>query len=169
MAGTVRISAAAALVAALAAGGVTSLGHAGTAVASNADRAAGHLEFYGHAVTQTPIDVAPAGESQGDQLIEHGLLYDHKGGRGIGRFTATCTTLTKAAGLPADWDCSLDAVLPGGQLYTRGYGLTAALFSGKKFAFGVVGGTGRYRGARGDGTIAVPNETDGSYVLDLLG
>ena len=45
------------------------------------------------------------------------------------------------------------------------------VFGGKPVAFAVLGGTGVYRPARGDGSIVVPtdvpNQTDASIVLRL--
>lgn len=159
-AGVGRILATGALSAVLAAGLVSA------AAAGDADPRR-RLTFFVHPTELTPIDLAPAGPSTGDLLVEHGTVFDREGGKRIGRFTATCTTLTASAGVPADTACTLDALLPDGQLYVRGLSTTERLFSGKATSFGVVGGTDRYREARGDGTIRVRNETDGLMSVRL--
>lgn len=129
-----------------------------------------HLSFFAHDTTQSSIDLAPKGESQGDTFVFHGLKYDKKGGTVVGRYGGTCTTLAKAKGLPADSTCAIDIILAGGQLYIEGIGSTADLFGGKKFTFGVIGGTGKYRSARGEGSFAVDvkHPTDALEVIDVI-
>ena len=89
----------------------------------------------------------------------------------IGRFGGGCTTLGVSSVVPEDSTCTLDYVLPKGQLFTQVIGTTAYLFSGKPFDFAIVGGTGAYRGARGDGTMRVPadvpDQTDAYAVFRI--
>lgn len=100
----------------------------------------------------------------------HGLKYDKKGGKVVGRYGGTCTTFAKAKGIPADTTCTIDIILAGGHLYLEGIGTTTDLFNGKKFTFGVTGGTGKYRGARGEGSFAVDvkHPTDALEVIDVI-
>lgn len=171
MSTTLRTSAAAVLAAALAAGGVATLAHASTAGASpTSAESTEHLTFFARDTTQTSIDLAPKGESQGDLLVFHGLKYDKKGGKVVGRYGGTCTTFAKAKGISADTTCTIDIILAGGHLYIEGIGTTTDLFNGKKFTFGVTGGTGKYRGARGEGSfvVDVKHPTDALEVIDVI-
>ncbi|HEY3604533.1 MAG TPA: hypothetical protein VGL04_07655, partial [Sporichthyaceae bacterium] len=121
---------------------------------------------------QTQLNVNPKGD-QGDLFVFHGLVFDHKGGKKIGRFGGSCTILESAPGLAADWSCNADYLLPGGQLHTEIFGDPAVLFNGKPFPFSILGGTGRYSDARGAGTMALPtnvkDQTDGDVKIRLGG
>jgi len=65
--------------------------------------------------------------------------------------------------------------LAGGQIVVQGLvDDTSALFEqGKPHPIDIVGGTGIYQNAHGDGTIQippdVPNQTDANFVLNLKG
>ena len=61
----------------------------------------------------------------------------------------------------------------GGQIVVQGVADTAALFvRGEPVRHSIVGGTGIYQNARGDGTVQVPpdvpNETDANIVLNVV-
>jgi len=130
------------------------------------------LSFFIQDSKQVQLDLNTKGD-QGDLFAFHGLTYDKKGGEKIGRFGGSCTILEAGHGLPADWSCNADYVLPGGQLHTEIFGDPAVLFDGKPFAFSVLGGTGRYSNARGEGTMAIPttvkDQTDGYVKIKLIG
>lgn len=166
-----RISrgAVAVLAAGLAASGLWSLSRPGTAQAGISGE---QLRLFIRDSDQQALDLGPKGESAGDVFVFHGLLYDRKGGKQLGRFGGTCTTLPKAGPTPSDVDCYLDAVLPDGQLFLRGYDTAARLFGGKLSDVGIVGGTGAYRLARGAGTVRVPvnvkDQTDAYFVLNVV-
>jgi hypothetical protein len=120
---------------------------------------------------QTTLDLGDKGPSQGDQFTYHGKIFTKKDGREIGRFTGGCTTFSAAPGLPEDSECTLFYLLPKGRLMTRLVASTADVFSGRPVVFAVLGGTGAYRAARGDGTIVVPtdvpDQTDASIIVRL--
>ncbi|MGQ0466313.1 MAG: allene oxide cyclase barrel-like domain-containing protein [Sporichthyaceae bacterium] len=103
--------------------------------------------------------------NHGDLFSYHGAVFTKKGGKQIGRFGGTCTTLGAKGGLPEDQSCFVDYRLAGGTLFTQVYDTTARIFGGKTFSFAVLGGTGAYRNARGEGTFRVPvdvkDQTDG--------
>lgn len=144
---------------ALAAGGATwTLGSVGGARASE-EVAETRLSFFIRDVKQAVSDVPPKGTSQGDGFFYHGAIFDREGGKRIGRFGGMgCITLDAAGGVPADSSCQVDYLLPDGIVHTQIFGSTAELFGGKPFPFGITGGTGAYRAARGEGTIAIPTD-----------
>lgn len=121
--------------------------------------------------SQASIDLGEKGAGHGDLFTYHGNVFDKKGGKVIGRFGGSCDVLGKSEGVPEDWSCALDYMLPGGQLYTRVIGEAAVLFNGKKFDFGIVGGTGAYKNAKGQGTMRIPtdvkDQTDAFVTLDV--
>jgi hypothetical protein len=147
-----------------------SLAQTGGAVAADD----GHnLEFFIQDTKQATVDSPPTGTSQGDLFAYHGLMYEKKGGKTIGRFGGACVQLDAAGGAPSDSSCSVDYILPDGQLHTEIFGANDFLFSGKSFPFSILGGTGKYRDARGDGTMRIPtdvkNQTDGYVKIKLDG
>jgi hypothetical protein len=129
------------------------------------------MRFYIHDTAQYTLDTGHKGPSQGDQFFYHGLTLTKKNGLKLGRYVGSCTTYAGGGGVPRDSDCTLFYVFSRGTLMTRAVDSEAALFGGKPVSFAVLGGTGIYRGAAGDGTIVVPtdvpNQTDASIVLRL--
>lgn len=142
------------------------------AQAGHASAAHGELTFFIHDTKQATVDSPPKGASQGDLFAYHGLVYNTKGGKKVGRFGGACVQLD-AVGTSSDSSCSVDYVLPGGQLHTEVFGSNDFLFSGKPFPFSVLGGTGEYRNARGEGTMRIPtnvkDQTDGFVRIELAG
>jgi hypothetical protein len=127
--------------------------------------------FFIRDTSQASIDLGATGAGHGDLFTYHGNVFNTKGGKVIGRFGGSCDVLGKSTGVPEDWSCSLDYILPGGQLYTRAIGEAAVLFNGKKFDFGIVGGTGAYSNAKGEGTMRIPtdikDQTDAFITLNV--
>ncbi|HEV8624559.1 MAG TPA: hypothetical protein VG034_08885 [Acidimicrobiia bacterium] len=127
--------------------------------------------FFIRDTVQASLDLGEKGPSQGDQFTYHGNIFTKEGGRQIGRYGGTCMTFAASPGVPEDSDCTLHYILPKGRLMTRLIGTTADVFGGRPVVFSVLGGTGAYRSARGDGTIVVPtdvpNQTDALIVLRL--
>ena len=69
--------------------------------------------------------------------------------------------------------CTQTFLLDGGEITLQASGDTAALVRGEIVPMAIVGGTGIYSTARGDGTVQippdVPNETDANYVFNVVG
>jgi hypothetical protein len=91
----------------------------------------------------------------------------------LGTAGGSCTTLTgnETAG---ETTCAGTFNLAGGQIVVQGVVDTAALFvRGDSVPLSVVGGSGMYQNAGGDGTVQVPpdvpNQTDANLVLNLTG
>ncbi|HEX3610360.1 MAG TPA: hypothetical protein VHU88_01615 [Sporichthyaceae bacterium] len=107
-----------------------SLAQTGGAVAAADGR---NLEFFIQDTKQATVDSPPTGTSQGDLFAYHGLIHEKKGGKTIGRFGGACVQLDAAGGAPSDSSCSVDYIVPDGQLHTEIFGANDFLFSGKSF------------------------------------
>jgi hypothetical protein len=130
------------------------------------------LTFFEHDTSQTSLDLGSRGPGPGDQFLFAGDLFDHAGGTKVGHTAGQCTTLSGNTDA-GDVLCTQSFVLDGGQLVIQGAGDSGAIFvRGETVRFAIVGGTGIYSDARGDGTVKVPpdvpNETDANYVLNVV-
>jgi hypothetical protein len=106
------------------------------------------------------LDAKPAGASPGDIGYQTGVVYEH--GKRVGRFQGICTSLPQAS-----QQCSFTVGLPGGQIVIEaGYG--PGFNTGSVALEAVVGGTGTYAGARGQGTDRELNNTKLAFHLELL-
>jgi hypothetical protein len=131
------------------------------------------LVLFEHDTVQHQVDLGEPGAGPGDQFIFAGDVFDRPGGVFLGTIGGSCTILTgdDQAGQQA---CNGTFNLAGGQIVMQGVVDTAALFvRGDTAPHSIVGGTGMYQNARGDGTIQVPqdvpNLTDANIVLNLRG
>jgi len=135
------------------------------ATSAGGSSTAATIRLFEHDTSQANLDLGDPGESLGDEFVVAGDTFDHKGGTRRGRLAAVFTTVSTGAGGEANVVASFS--LPGGQISTQGLLVTPRLFAGKTLRFSITGGTGRYRHARGEGTIQVPNQTDAEFVLLL--
>lgn len=106
------------------------------------------------------LDTKPAGPSPGDIGYETGTVFDH--GKRVGRFQGVCTALPHSS-----QQCSFTVGLPGGQLVVEAaYG--PGFNVGSTALEAVVGGTGRYAGARGQGRDSELGSSRLAFHLDLI-
>jgi hypothetical protein len=131
------------------------------------------LVLFEHDTLQHQVDLGAPGSVPGDQFIFAGDVFDRPGGMFLGTTSGSCTTLTGTyqAGQQA---CNGTFNLAGGQVVVQGVADTAGLFAqGDATPLSIVGGTGIYQNARGNGTIQVPpdvpNQADANFVLNLTG
>ncbi|MCB5164705.1 hypothetical protein LG634_07635 [Streptomyces bambusae] len=103
-----------------------------------------------------PIDVAPAGESVGDQSIAGGTVY--RNGSAVGTFDLICT-ITRVDAQSTTTQCQSAYTLPEGGLtfwgrHTQPLGTPIHLGeqAGSRIS-GVTSGTADYKTARGQGTF----------------
>ena len=130
------------------------------------------LVFFEHDNVQHQVDLGAPGPGPGDQFIYAGDVFDRPGGMFLGTTGGSCTTLTgnEKSGKQA---CNGTFNLAGGQIVIQGVDDTAGLFvRGDAVPLSIVGGTGIYQNARGNGTVQVPpdvpNETDANFVLNIV-
>ncbi|MFE5119922.1 hypothetical protein [Streptomyces sp. NPDC056669] len=97
--------------------------------------------------TQTnSVDVAPPGNSQGDQLIVAGDLL--RSSVTVGRFDETCTVTRTSPMDTSDLQCQITLSLSEGQLTLQGvFAITGA--GPGDITLAITGGTGRFRTAHG--------------------
>lgn len=130
------------------------------------------LHFYEHDTDQTSVDLGTPGEGPGDQFIFSGDVFDRQGGMKLGRTAGLCTTVSGDA-TSGDVSCTETFIVDGGQISIQTLADRAALFGkGESVPIAIVGGSGRYYKARGDGTAQVPpdvpNQTDANFVLNVV-
>ena len=129
------------------------------------------LRFFEHDTQQTNLDLH-SWEGPGDQSLFSGDLFDHPGGTKVGHTAGQCTALSGNAAA-GDLLCTQTFLLEGGEITIQGLADRAAVFGrGETVPFAIVGGSGIYSNARGDGTIQVPvdvpNQTDANFVLNVI-
>jgi hypothetical protein len=122
------------------------------------------LRFVAADVPPTIVDVGAPGRSVGDFTIFDGAVLDARGVREVGRYYGTQTTI--AFGDRHIVQSMITYQLGRGDTLTFG-GIGeyptdgAGLVIGQRFTRPVLGGTGRYAGARG--TVTTIRREDGSY------
>ena len=131
------------------------------------------LTFFEHDNVQHQADLGRPGPGPGDQFIFAGDLFDRPGGMFMGTFAGSATTLS---GNDKSGQTAFNGTLSlaGGQIVVQGVVDTAAVIvRGDAVPISVVGGTGMYQNATGNGTLQVPpdvpNQTDANIVLNLTG
>jgi hypothetical protein len=131
------------------------------------------LVLFEHDTQQNFVDNHDPGPSPGDQFLFVGDVFDRPGGVLLGTTAGVCTTISgdETAGQTS---CNATFNLAGGQIVVQGLADTVALLGrGDACAVAVMGGTGMYRNASGDGTIQVlvdsPNQSDANFVLNVTG
>jgi hypothetical protein len=118
------------------------------------------LSYTAHFTHAALVDAGKPGPSAGDQQVVVGSLT--QGTKTAGRFGFICEFLT--AGPNATEECSGTGRISGGSLTVEGY----SRFSTNDHRWAVVGGTGIYRGARGQAEIHDVNQTTSRVTIELV-
>jgi hypothetical protein len=107
------------------------------------------------------LDQGPHGPSLGDEEIFAGILDNAAGTRQVGIFAGTLTSVSTNDSTNA---ATVDLRLPGGQITVQGF------FFGNqpRIVHAVTGGTGSYRGARGEFSFTSPSPGVLDMTLTLL-
>jgi hypothetical protein len=106
------------------------------------------------------LDAKPTGHSAGDIGYETGKLFAH--GKPVGRFQGVCTQLPQASS-----QCSFTLGLSAGQILVQaGYGPN--FNTGAVAREAIIGGTGPYSGARGQGLDRELSNTKLAFHLELI-
>ena len=161
--------------------GVTAVLAAGTGVALAGVVAAGvahsapatpqphTLRLFERDTQQASIDLGDHGPGPGDVFVFAGDLTDGTAtGPKAGRADGSCTTTSGDGTQPGFLLCDITLTLRDGQIQTQAVYNSAALFGGSILPIAITGGTGNYRGVRGDGTAQVPDVKDPSAVVFVL-
>jgi allene oxide cyclase len=99
------------------------------------------LHVIEHPVNEHVVDLAPKGDSQGDQFPFSNLLFDGSNSHQIGRDQGNCIRTNPNRG---EWQCSWTNKLPHGQITVEG-----PFYDTRDSVLAIIGGTGRYRDASG--------------------
>jgi Dirigent-like protein len=106
------------------------------------------ITLHASAFVTAAIDNDPAGTSQGDEIVVSGTLNQRGIDQPVGRIQVTETFTELPAGGGAHLLLTFTATLPAGQITSSGVGRVSR--SGViTIKIPVVGGTGKYRNARG--------------------
>jgi hypothetical protein len=131
--------------AALAAGlvAVLVLGAVLAGAAFGGDRVTGplRLRVIEHATTDKVIDTGKTGDSTGDLLTWHNVLYNGANTKPVGHDQGDCIRIAPNKG---SWECRWINFVPGGSITVEG-----AFFDTEDSVLPITGGTGMYRNARG--------------------
>jgi allene oxide cyclase len=124
-------------------------------------QAAERIQIVERPVNETTIDLGTRGDSVGDLLTFANPVFDHSNKAQVGTDQGFCvrTVVGKA------WECNWTVTLKEGQITVEGpyHDTGESLFS-------IIGGTGKYIGARGQMTLRQRTEKPVVYdfVYDLL-
>jgi hypothetical protein len=129
---------------------------------ANSDRSVTRMHLAERELQVQNIDQGKRGISQGDGIVITSKMLD-RGGRRVGRADFVCTVT--GSGPNKGGLCQGALTLAGGQLT----GQFAFGASGESSRQAITGGTGRYRGARGQFVVAEGKDGLESVVVELLG
>ncbi|MEU8591614.1 hypothetical protein AB0C59_32175 [Streptomyces sp. NPDC048664] len=113
----------------------------------------------------TPVDVPPAGPSQGDELIVAGNVLHN--GVMVGTYDETCTTTRTGGDDSSTVQCVVTLTLPRGSITVQGVFPITSTGPGD-ITLAITGGTGRYHAARGDVHAMNTGPTETEVTLRLM-
>jgi hypothetical protein len=134
-----------------------------TAAAASGSHASVHASQtikFAMAFHDVEIDVGKKGSSVGDERIFADALLDAKG-RKVGHDAGVCTFTTLA---PPEAACYITFFLPKGEIATQFLNTPP-----RRKVAPIVGGTGAYRGARGEAVIVEGPKQTGTITFRLTG
>jgi hypothetical protein len=122
------------------------------------------LRFVAKTTQFTQIDLPPAGFGQGDEIVFHDQLRAR--GTVIGHDGGACQATFVRPGQAPQFQCLVTMVFRGGQVTTQGL-INIGNPASFRGSFAVTGGTGVFRGVRGEGTVHQTSETLATITLSL--
>jgi allene oxide cyclase len=137
----------------------------GSASAAHAHRAgAGKnstIHVIEHAVTDTPVNSGGPGDKTGNLLTFHNKVFNTKDNKQVGRDQGFCVRIVPGA----SYECMWTTFLAGGQITVEGPFLDKA-----NSVLAITGGTGRFRGARGEmNLISRHGGAEFDFIFHLIG
>jgi allene oxide cyclase len=125
--------------------------------ASSAER----IEVVERALTDATLDLGKKGDSVGDLLTWGNPIYDADNKLQIGTDQGYCVRVV----VGKSWECTWTNLLKDGQIMVEG-----PFYDDKDSLFAIIGGTGKYAGARGSMKLHARDAKATSYtfVFDLL-
>jgi hypothetical protein len=109
------------------------------------------LRLTARSVQEAQLDLGPAGESLGDQLVFTEDLF--RRGQEVGTLGGVCTVTGLEPAVSITFQCLATASLPAGQITVQGLVTFSPETEGQPFRIAITGGTGAYRTAHGQVTV----------------
>jgi allene oxide cyclase len=118
-----------------------------------------------HAITDTTVDLGPTGPSRGDILAFANPVFDQDNKKQVGSDNGHCI-LTDPNLSNVTYECFWTVILPKGQITVEG-----PFFSAADSVLAITGGTGFYRGARGEMKLHARNAegTEYDFIYTVVG
>ncbi len=158
------------LTVALVAAAATTLALAGPAAAVRPAAPSGSLTIYTHQTQRDVLDLGETGTTVGDVVTGSGTLALKKGGKMVGSYSYRSETVT--VNIPGGNESRLSTnvyTLPGGTIMATGLvSIQQGTRPTKPQPQIIVGGTGRYAGARGTMTLVPKNANDYVRTFDFI-
>jgi hypothetical protein len=129
------------------------------------------IKVYAPTVQFARIDLGDPGFGLGDESAFSDDLLTGKGGQKVGYDGGTCSVVRvdNAATASGVLQCPVTFSLAGGQIATLGLvKLVNGQTTGTQVA-AITGGTGRYRGARGEAAVAFISGTEANITFSIVG
>jgi allene oxide cyclase len=120
-----------------------------------------HIEAVERALTDATLDLGKKGDSVGDLLTWGNPIFDADNKLQIGTDQGYCVRVV----VGKSWECTWTTLLKDGQIMVEG-----PFYDDKDSLFAVIGGTGKYAGARGSLKLHARDAkaTSYSFIFDLL-
>ena len=117
-------------------------------------------------VQEAGIDLGEAGDSLGDQFVFSGDLFRH--GKKVGIDGGVCTIVRLEPMVSATSQCVATAELPKGQITVQGLLTFDEETEGEPSQLAITGGTGKYKEAQGELTVAQTSETESQLTFKII-
>ena len=123
--------------------------------------AAERIEVVEHADTDATLDLGAKGDSVGDLLTWGNPIFDAANKTQIGTDQGYCVRVL----VGKSWECTWTTLLKDGQIMVEG-----PFYDDKDSLFTIIGGTGKYAGARGSMELHARDAKASSYtfIFELL-
>jgi hypothetical protein len=124
-------------------------------------RAAERIEVVEHADTDATLDLGAKGDSVGDLLTWSNPLFDAANKAQVGSDQGYCVRVA----VGKSWECSWTNILKDGQIMVEG-----PFWDDKDSLLTIIGGTGKYAGAKGTLKLHARDAKGSSYqfIFELL-
>ena len=131
------------------------------AAASLPAMAAERIEVVERALTDATLDLGAKGDSVGDLLTWGNPIFDALNKTQIGTDQGYCVRVV----VGKSWECTWTTLLKDGQIMVEG-----PFYDDKDSVFTIIGGTGKYAGARGSMKLHARDAKASSYtfIFELL-
>jgi len=124
-------------------------------------RAAERIQLIEHALTDATLDLGPKGDSVGDLLTCANPVFDASNKTRLGSDQGFCVRVV----VGKSWECHWTLLLKDGQITVEG-----PFFDAGDSVLAIIGGTGKYNGARGSMKLHARDANGSAYdfIYELL-